>query len=281
MPLKVCVLASGSTGNATLISDGQTHILIDSGLVAKETIARLAACGIAPHELAGIFITHAHIDHFRSAGTFFADHDVPVFADPYADRAIRQRSANASYNRVKRSLPIPETLGQLKITPFATSHHVWGGRPMGFVVEHAHRRVAVCTDTGTLDRSAVDTLRSCHAFVMETNYDAATLDAKLTDRRFAVDWEYLRWVKSDEGHLSNAQAAELLVELCTDDTQHVFLAHISENHSDMRRDNNSFELALHTVRERFARENRRLPQLHRTYRRDATEGQSSEVIVLD
>ena len=79
--------------------------------------------------------------------------------------------------------------------------------------------------------------------VNDDMYDPAILHPKLGDGRFSMDWNYLKWVASDEGHLSNEQCAELLAATVTRETRHVFLAHISENHWEARKDNNSFAVA--------------------------------------
>ena len=62
-------LASGSSGNATLIEahDGlhPTRVLIDCGLGLRQLQAALAADGLSPTDLDGVFITHEHGDHHQ------------------------------------------------------------------------------------------------------------------------------------------------------------------------------------------------------------------------
>jgi phosphoribosyl 1,2-cyclic phosphodiesterase len=45
MGLQLCVLASGSSGNCTLVRSADTAILVDAGLSARETARRLNAVG--------------------------------------------------------------------------------------------------------------------------------------------------------------------------------------------------------------------------------------------
>jgi len=63
------VLASGSSGNATLISTGQTSVLVDCGLSAREMAKRLEAVGSSVDKLNAIVITHEHSDHIRGLKT--------------------------------------------------------------------------------------------------------------------------------------------------------------------------------------------------------------------
>ncbi|RMG02126.1 MAG: MBL fold metallo-hydrolase, partial [Acidobacteria bacterium] len=58
--MKFTVLGSGSSGNATIISDEKTHVLVDAGLSAKEILRRLALKGINYERLDAVVITHEH-----------------------------------------------------------------------------------------------------------------------------------------------------------------------------------------------------------------------------
>jgi phosphoribosyl 1,2-cyclic phosphodiesterase len=66
MPLYLRTLCSGSDANATFLSDGKTHLLIDAGLSLKSAEEALSRCNVAPGSLSGILITHEHIDHVRA-----------------------------------------------------------------------------------------------------------------------------------------------------------------------------------------------------------------------
>src|SRR6201987_1442726 len=61
--LRVSILASGSSGNLTLLETERTRLLVDAGLGKRETLARLAAVEQPVDRLDGILITHEHTDH--------------------------------------------------------------------------------------------------------------------------------------------------------------------------------------------------------------------------
>ena len=63
--MKVCSIASGSSGNCVYIGDKDTNILIDAGISRKRIVDGLNAIGTRPEELDGIFVTHEHIDHIQ------------------------------------------------------------------------------------------------------------------------------------------------------------------------------------------------------------------------
>src|SRR5512138_1797843 len=79
MALGFTLLGSGSSGNATLVSDGEVNILLDVGLSGKETVRRLAECGVQPDEISAIVVSHEHGDHCRGVAPFAKDLELPVF----------------------------------------------------------------------------------------------------------------------------------------------------------------------------------------------------------
>lgn len=280
MVLRVCVLASGSSGNATYVSSGTTSLLIDCGIPARVIVQRLAELGVSPRELQGILISHAHLDHFKSAGTLHARYGVPVFTSRATLRAIDRKKSCGSFWRVRECRGFPERLGDIVIQTFTVPH---GGRetgePVGFVLESDGRRAGYLTDCGEVTSRVVDALRGVDLLVIEANYHRPIVLQKLQDPSFSAFWPYLRWVDSPRGHLSNQDCADALRRVLTADTRAVFLAHISENHYDPRRDNNDYETARALAMEAIMDAGLRTP-LYRTYRREKTEGRRSELVSL-
>ena len=95
--LHLTVLASGSSGNCTLVETPPTRVLVDAGLSAKRVADRLAAAGIAPEQLDGILLTHEHSDHAAAVGVWGRRHGTPVFANRLTAEAL----ANLTKGMVK------------------------------------------------------------------------------------------------------------------------------------------------------------------------------------
>ena len=81
------VLASGSKGNATVVSAGATNILVDAGLSCRELLRRLAGSGNDPAGLTAILITHEHLDHVASLSVLARKLCIPVFFTEATHRA--------------------------------------------------------------------------------------------------------------------------------------------------------------------------------------------------
>ena len=77
--LELCTLASGSSGNSLLVSDGRTHVLVDAGISCRRICTGLKELGVEPTELAGVLITHEHSDHVKGLSTFLKKNTLPVY----------------------------------------------------------------------------------------------------------------------------------------------------------------------------------------------------------
>mgnify|MGYP002724352256 CR=1 FL=1 len=63
--LRFASLGSGSKGNATVVSDGETTLLVDCGFGLRDTERRLARLGVHPRQLDAVLVSHEHVDHLR------------------------------------------------------------------------------------------------------------------------------------------------------------------------------------------------------------------------
>src|SRR5438128_4624387 len=63
--MEFTVLASGSSGNASLLRANGFGVLIDAGLGPRLLNYRLAAVGARWDHIHAVFLTHVHADHWR------------------------------------------------------------------------------------------------------------------------------------------------------------------------------------------------------------------------
>ena len=86
--MRVCCIASGSSGNCTYVGTDTAHILIDAGLSGKKTREGVESLDITLDDIDGIFLTHEHSDHIKGLGIILRKHDIPVYGTPGTIRRI-------------------------------------------------------------------------------------------------------------------------------------------------------------------------------------------------
>ena len=89
----VHTFASGSSGNALLVSCGSTHLLVDAGISCRRITVSLAELGLTPKDLSAILITHTHSDHISGMQTLLKRTDCPVRGSGRTCRELDYRLA--------------------------------------------------------------------------------------------------------------------------------------------------------------------------------------------
>ncbi|MGD1967583.1 MAG: MBL fold metallo-hydrolase [Desulfobacterales bacterium] len=216
--LAVCVLASGSRGNAIFISDGNTGILLDAGLSATEIKRRLKSRGLSPNDLDAILLSHEHSDHIQSVGVLSRQLKLPI----YLSRKIEKKAALGKSVHEIRSFQcgVSFHINNLTVHPFTVSHDA--ADPVGFTIGQNGSRIGIATDLGIVTSRLKDQLKDCHLLILEANHDSKML----IDGPYP--WPLKKRIQSNRGHLSNQQSKKLLGELQHRRLQHVILAHLSE-----------------------------------------------------
>lgn len=227
--LRFASLGSGSKGNATLVSDGETCLLVDCGFGLREAERRLAAFGLHPGQLDGLLVTHEHGDHIRGVGPLARRHGIPVWLTPgtWASGRLGELPDRHWITPQRRF-----AVKGLTIDPVTVPHDA--REPVQFRVQGGERTLGVLTDLGHPTAHVAEAFAGCDALVLECNHDV----------RLLADGPYpprlKRRVGGDWGHLANAQAAALLPRLGLDRLQRIVCSHLSEH-------NNRPELALEAL----------------------------------
>lgn len=222
--MKICSLASGSKGNCLFIETGGVRLLIDAGLSLKEITARLTDSALEPESIHGVLVTHEHIDHIRSAGSFARRYKVPVLIS-YATRQAADRYLQKT-PLVEFETGYSFTFRDIMIDPFPISHDCCD--PVGFLLESSEGRAGSATDLGIVTRLVREKLKGCRALNLESNHDPEML------LNGPYPWNLKQRIKSRHGHLSNQESLELLHDLAHGGLEALVMAHLSEvnNHPD-------------------------------------------------
>jgi phosphoribosyl 1,2-cyclic phosphodiesterase len=222
-------LASGSSGNAYILRTDTSQLLFEAGVKFPMLEKHLLTEGIDPAELSAIIISHEHRDHCQSAGDLTARYGTPIYANEKVLRATGLHSEKAA---AILDVGKPQRFGDVEVTSFGVSHD--SVCPVGFVIRIGERTIALATDLGTANTDVVEAVERADLVVLESNHDHDML------RQSRYPSHLRQRVAGPTGHLSNTQAAGILVKHVKHEGVDVWLAHLS-------RENNTPALALRTV----------------------------------
>ncbi len=222
--MKICSIASGSKGNCLYIETGDSRFLIDVGLSLRETLLRMDAAGLDASRVDAVLVTHEHIDHIRSVGSFARKFNVPVLVS----HMVRKKAEK--YLHKTRSIEFEVgtrfQFQEVEIDPFPITHDACD--PVGFAFDSREGRSGSATDLGIATRLVVEKLRGCRVLNLESNHDMDML------MNGPYPWELKQRIKSRHGHLSNDDSLQLLHELAHEGLEVLMMSHLSEvnNHPD-------------------------------------------------
>jgi phosphoribosyl 1,2-cyclic phosphodiesterase len=244
--IRVSALASGSSGNAFLLEVGDTRLLFDAGLNAAALEHYLWQRRTLPAQLAGIFVSHEHIDHLRGAGMLARRYKIPVVASPGTFLAGASQFGplpEKIVQHIGREIYVGHSAGDddgVTVRTFAVSHDA--AETAGFWIEAGGKNIVICTDLGCETASIREAIEAADLLVLEANHDVQRL------WKGPYPPSLKKRVAGPRGHLANAECARLVSELARDGRPRtVWLAHLSAA-------NNTPALAMSAVTEPLARE---------------------------
>ncbi|MGX7197431.1 MBL fold metallo-hydrolase [Enterococcus olivae] len=236
---QISVLASGSSGNSLFIETEKKKILVDAGLSGKKITSLLSEVGRNPEELDAILITHEHRDHIHGVGVLARKYKLDVYANEKTWQAMSPLIGNVAVEQQHIfEMGKVLTFGDLDIESFGVSHDA--AAPQFYRFYKDGKSFVMLTDTGYCSDYLRGVIRGADAYLMESNHDLEML------RMGAYPWNLKQRILGDRGHLSNEDGALVMTDILTDNTQRVYLGHLS-------RENNLKELA-HMTMENVLRE---------------------------
>jgi phosphoribosyl 1,2-cyclic phosphodiesterase len=247
--MKLTVLGSGSTGNAVLIVAGNTRVLVDAGLSAKELVRRLAQVGEDAQKLDGVLVTHEHGDHAGGLRVLLQSVDCPVYIsavthDAYVSERFNvsndepRRRAKALKDRVEQIESSKDfRIGEIDFHPFTIPHDAVDN--FGFTATHQGVKIATVMDFGHMTTLVTEQLRGCAAIVIESNHSRDMLKACDT-----YPWDLKQRILSRLGHLSNEDVADWIKDGFDGAAKYIVLAHLSQRANNPYLAKISAEVAL-------------------------------------
>ena len=243
MSLRFSVLASGSTGNAFYIESNKEKILVDAGLSGKQLDLLFSKAKLDPTQLSRILVTHEHGDHIKGLGIIARKYNLPIYANEKTWKAMEHSLGKLSLDqKFIFNMEEVKTFGDMDVESFGVSHDA--AEPMFYTFHCGGKKVALVTDLGYVSDRIKKTIEDADAYIFEANHDVDML------RMGRYPWSVKQRILGDSGHVSNEDSGLALADVINNNTQRVYLAHLSL-------DNNMKDLARmsveHVLKERGIR----------------------------
>lgn len=234
--MRLCSIASGSSGNCIYAGSDATHLLIDAGISGKRIEEGVASLGLHLKEIDGIFVTHEHADHISGLGVLARKYHIPIYATAGTIEAVKKTASLGKiddflfhYIRADEKCVIKD----MSLYPIRTSHDA--AEPVAYSISHDKKKIGIITDLGCYNEYTVECLKDSDVLYMEANHDINMLQVG------PYPYYLKQRILSDKGHLSNEMSGKLLGRVLNDHIQAVVLGHLSK-------ENNLPELAYETVK---------------------------------
>lgn len=230
-------LTSGSSGNATFVSDGNSKILIDCGMSGSRLKSSLAEIDVDIADLDAVLITHEHSDHIKGLGVIARKYHIPVYATFKTFAGMK--NIGEFDDSLKNAISGELEIGNIGIKAFSIPHDA--ADPVGYNFFIDNQKLTLATDIGKMNDTVFESIKGSKYVILESNHDVDIL------RLGSYPYSLKKRILSPYGHLSNEDAAKTALRLAETGTEHFMLAHLS-------RENNLPEIA-HVTTENMFRSN--------------------------
>ena len=234
--MRLCSIASGSSGNCVYVGSDATHILIDAGISGKRTEAGLHQLDITGFDIDAIFITHEHSDHIGGVGVLARRYGIPIYATGGTIDGILKSSSLGKIDLDLIHVIQPDEkviVKDLVLNPMRISHDA--AEPVAYRIHYGNKKIGIITDLGSFNEYTVECLKGMDALLLEANHDVNMLQVG------PYPYYLKQRILGDRGHLSNELAGRLLSRLLHSNLKTILLGHLSQ-------ENNLPELAYEAVR---------------------------------
>ena len=211
MAVELCVLASGSAGNCSVLRTPAGVMLVDAGIGPRVAATRLAGTGVSVADVSAICLTHLDRDHFSGNWVkTIVRRGVRVFchARRVGDLMRYTFGANPDTAEAREFAALVtgfddqpfEPLPGLSFQAVHLAHDREGSH--GFLIEGFGRRLGWATDLGHVPPHLLEMFCGLDVLAIESNYDPRM------QHESPRPWFLKQRITGGRGHLSNQQAFE-------------------------------------------------------------------------
>lgn len=234
MGIRLCALASGSSGNCIYVGNERSGLLVDCGISGKEVLNSLKDIGICTSTIKAVLVTHEHSDHIRSVGIISRKLNIPIYANISTWNNMADHIGSIKPENIRLISTGGELeIGGIGIKSYSMPHDA--ADPVGYCFYSGKRKISIATDLGYFSDTVRESVSGSDMVMLESNHDVEML------KMGKYPYFLKRRILSDYGHLSNEAAGFAIYELLQTGVREILLGHLSK-------ENNFPELAYETVK---------------------------------
>jgi phosphoribosyl 1,2-cyclic phosphodiesterase len=201
MSIELCVLASGSSGNCSVVRTPAGAFLVDCGIGPRVTAARLAGTGVSIDQITAVCLTHLDRDHFNRLWTSTMAHRrIRIFCP--ADRVLELLSFAGTARLESLVMPFNheafEPVAGVTARSLRLAHDETGSHAFHFATGQSS--LGYATDLGSVPAELIEHFHGVDLLAIESNYDPEM--QQTSGRPMFLQ----RRIMGGRGHLSNQQA---------------------------------------------------------------------------
>lgn len=234
--MRMCSIASGSSGNCIYVGTDTTHVLVDTGISGRRIEKGLRELDLSLQDIDAILITHEHADHISGLGVLLRKREIPVYATKGTIARMKaSRSLGDVPGDVFQEIEEDENFIVKDVTamPMKISHDA--AQPVAYRFRHDRKTAGIITDLGVYNDYTVECLKGLDVVFLEANHDVRMLETG------PYPYYLKQRILGERGHLSNESSGRFLSRIMHGGMKGIVLCHLSK-------ENNLAELAYETVR---------------------------------
>lgn len=223
--MDIKVLASGSTGNCYLISDGSTDLLLDAGIPIKQI---QIGCDFNLSRISGCLVTHCHGDHSKAVkdllkkcvNVWMPDGEIKELGMQHSRRLHPlDRNGEDEYSMF--------AIGTFDILPFRAEHDT--PEPVGYLLHSKHNgdKLLYITDSFFI-RYRFSGLTH---IIGEVNYDQESVWERINNGVTPT----ARAKRLFRSHMSLENFLEFLKANDLSKLRQIYICHMSNDHGNEKR----------------------------------------------
>ncbi|MBK1994955.1 MBL fold metallo-hydrolase [Listeria ivanovii subsp. londoniensis] len=216
--MNIKTIASGSKGNAYVISSGRSRLLIECG-INFDKIRKALNFDLSTVE--GCLISHEHGDHSAGVKKMLRTSNIKIYASEGTLSALNVPDNRQFILKEKQA----QNVGDWTVLPFRTEHDA--EEPLGFMIQQKNERLLFITDSYYVRYK----FKNINYLMIECNYSADILEENVINK-VVHPVQKKRVLQS---HFSLENVKDFLKANDLSQLREIHLLHISDKNGDKER----------------------------------------------